>query len=423
MKLLRYYIPLLPILLFYIVVISVMGSPEPEGDGIRYFASAEHYLQGHLDNPERPNLRNGPIYPLLLVPVVGLGLPTWFAYFINVLLLFGAAIYIRELVKNWLNPFWTLVVTYGVVLYPPLILEVPRVAYESLTVFLVVAYLFHAFMVFQPESTKKHPWLASVFLALLALTKLIFPYVILVLIATSTFFFFLKKSDATKRLLIGHIVSYLLLMPYLFLTFQLTGKVFYWANSGGEIMYWKTSPYEEEFGDWFQPAVVRDQGKVNDLDSCGLEKLFDRHSSYFEEIDDLTPIEMNEALSKKASEQRKAHPEAFIKNSVASLSRLFFNFPFSYTNQKLTTLGFVLLNMFVLVLSFFGLIIVAMRLREIPTYFWIILVFAMVYIGGMTLLNGRVRHLVPILPIIAVFLSYVFSQLIEIRWKKPETSN
>lgn len=422
MKLLKGTLHLLPLLVLYIAVIGILGAPEPEGDGIRYYAAANHYLSGHLADPVTPNIRNGPIYPLLLVPIVWLNLPVFFVYLMNAFLLLGAAFFLHKLLKNWLKPGWALAATYIVVLYPPLLLEMPRVAYESLTVFLVSAYLFHSYQIFQEEKAK-HIWYAAFSLAVLALTKLIFPYVIFTLIAVSVFFFFLKRSSATQNFLKAQIFACLFLLPYLFMTYQLTGKTFFWTNSGGEIMYWKTSPYEEEFGDWYQPAMVSRQTGLDALDSCGKLTLFERHSEFFQKMEELKPIEMNEALSKKASEQRKAHPKAFIKNSVASFSRLFFNFPFSYTRQKLTTLPFILLNMFVLVLSIFGLIIVAMRMKALPTYFWLSLVMALVYIGGMTLLNGRVRHLIPILPIILVVLSYVFSQLIEIRWKPLAPEN
>ena len=46
------------------------------------------------------------------------------------------------------------------------------------------------------------------------------------------------------------------LRPYLFYTYHLTGKHFYWANSGGLGLYWMASPDPNDFGSWFSEEDV-----------------------------------------------------------------------------------------------------------------------------------------------------------------------
>ena len=206
------------------------------------------------------------------------------------------------------------------------------------------------------------------------------------------------------------------MIPFLFLTYQATGKAFFWANVGGEILYWKTSPYKGEFGEWYQGAIIRKQEKIISLDSCGIEQLFANHSPYFEEMYQYGPLERNEKFNKKAKEQLSKYPEAYAKNTVASFSRLFFNFPFSYTYQKLSTLGFILSNMFFIVLCSLGLVLIPFRIKFIPSYIWLILAFGLAYIAVISLVYGMVRHLIPVIPVMTVFIAYTYGRLLEIKW-------
>ena len=185
MKQLSPYLYFLPLFVIYLLVIILMGADEPEGDGIRYYAASHHFLQGQLTDPANPDIRNGPAYPLLIAPIVGLNLPVFFVHMLNVFLILGGSLYIFSLLKSWIGTRWALLAAYVVALYPPLIMEVPRVAYEALTVFLVCGYMYHLIRCFSDEHKPRDKWLAAFYLAYLALTKLIFPYIILILVVIS----------------------------------------------------------------------------------------------------------------------------------------------------------------------------------------------------------------------------------------------
>lgn len=51
-------------------------------------------------------------------------------------------------------------------------------------------------------------------------------------------------------------LALLICSPYLVYTYALTGKIFYWGNSGGLSLYWMSSPHPQEFGDWHNPQTL-----------------------------------------------------------------------------------------------------------------------------------------------------------------------
>ena len=78
--------------------------------------------------------------------------------------------------------------------------------------------------------------------------KVFFGYVLLSGLLLYLFLYkWQKKSDFKKTFLV-FLFSLIFCLPYLSYTYFLTGKIFYWGNSGGIGLYAMSSPYEDELG-------------------------------------------------------------------------------------------------------------------------------------------------------------------------------
>ena len=71
-----------------------------------------------------------------------------------------------------------------------------------------------------------------------------------------------KKSVNFSRVLMILLISIGLTIPYLTYTYYHTGKIFYWATSGGNNLYWLTTPYEGEYGSWLNFEKLKRESTV-----------------------------------------------------------------------------------------------------------------------------------------------------------------
>jgi len=121
--------------------------------------------------------------------------------------------------------------------------------------------------------------LAGFYLGYLALTKIFFGYVLLVGGIFSLLVLVMEEETPFKKNGFGLFPVPDPCLPYLFYTYQLTHKIFYWGDSGGLSLYAMSSPYPGELGDWF------DQGKI-EKDMPWAKN----HKSYFEELSGFLPF-------------------------------------------------------------------------------------------------------------------------------------
>src|SRR5208283_6173102 len=90
-------------------------------------------------------------------------------------------------------------------------------------------------------------------------TRSIFGYVLFTCLVIHIACAALTRMRSARRLLLAHLIAAVLCLPWLGCTYARTGRVFYWATSGGMSFYWMTSGGEGEFfGDWQGPNEVRD---------------------------------------------------------------------------------------------------------------------------------------------------------------------
>ena len=424
-KLPRYYIYLLylPVLIYYLGYIYTHAPQDFYGDEPRYISYATHLTQGFYTSPENPEFLCGPGYPMFLTPFIAMGIDWIVPRMVNACLLYGAVLFFFFAINSFSTFKSALFITLVFALYPFTYRYAPFLLAESLSFFFNCGFIyFLTTLRKKTENALRNQILAAFFLAGLMLTKVFFAYVVLGLLISFAIgrVIFLKTSF--NRVIWICLGAFLFCIPYLHYTYKKTHKIFYWSTSGGEQLYWRSSPYDGEFGDWISPRAVLNPelGKR----TFGNSQLTENHLEFYRSLpfppgDTSTTLPVADSIFKvRAIANIKEHPEKYVRNTVASFSRLFFDYPLSYTPQKMATLGYIFPNMFLLVLSILFIYPVWIARHNIPIEIWTLIIYLGLFIGGMSLLNGRIRHLTPIIPTIIFLLGFSGTNLITIKINK-----
>jgi 4-amino-4-deoxy-L-arabinose transferase-like glycosyltransferase len=409
-------IGLLPLIGLYFILIISFGHNELIADEGRHVEYALNLTNGYYTDLENPSFRNGPGYPLLIAPLLALGISNVFITLINALLLFGAVLFFYKTIVNYVGHKKALAFSYLLGLYPPFFKWLVYLHSEALAVFLVCGFLFH-FMALHKNYSKKHLLISASFLGLLVLTKVIFAYVIIALFIFYFFVFMFKKSRKVKSSLVVLSIGFLFCVPYLGYTYAVTGEKFMLGTQGGEILYWRSTPFENEYGDWISSDVVAGNDTAEYYTTADITK---NHGSFFEEIQALPHVERDARFKEKAIQNMKEHPLKYLKNTGASALRLFFNSPYSYTIQKPSTFFYFLPNLFFVIFLFSATYLGITKRASVSFELRFIALMALIFIGGLILLDGRVRHLIPAIPLILAVFVIIHDKFLAISLK-PST--
>ena len=118
------------------------------------------------------------------------------------------------------------------------------------------------------------------------------------------------------------------------------------------------------------------------------------HGAFIQSLEPYSNVQRDSLFKQKAFTNIKEYPLKYLQNTAASTLRLFFNYPFSYTQQKPSSYFYILPNMFLIVFLSFAGYLAFFNVRFLPFEIRFIALFSLIYIGGIILLNGRVRHLI-----------------------------
>jgi hypothetical protein len=395
----------LPLLILYIFIVLVAHNGSFLGDEGRYVMFATNLSKGYYSPLGEIYLWNGPGYPIVLLPFVVLKLPWLAAKLLNPLLLFAAILYFYNALLFYVRERAALFYSFLLGIYPPFCRYIYMLLTEQLVIFLVCGFIYHFCKLHRED---KCSWIqlltASFYLGYLALTKIFFGYVILTGLLLFSILYIQQRKKSIKRTLLFYLIALILCMPYLSYTYSLTGKIFYWGNSGGLSLYLMSSPYEEEFGDW-------------------AERNADHHRKVYSKLEGLSNIERDDAFKKLAVKNISQHPVKYIKNWAANIGRLWFNYPFSYTNQKLSNYFYILPNMFILVLWILC-VYPTFRGRElIPYEIYVLMLFTLISFGGMSPLDGENRYLWPLIPLFILWISFVLCRILKIEIRNQENTS
>ena len=396
----------LPLLVVYVLLILLIDSPQAsQSDAGRYLWFAENLTKGYYSPDTEINLWGGPGYPLLLTTVTRAENPFSAGAAVNIGLMFGAVLYFYYTARSYMGDRYATVATYVLGLWPPVIKMIPLVMTEPLAVFLTCGFAFH-FSGSHREGRFRwgHVIGAAAFLGYLALTRVIFGYVIPVVLLAVLVFYLARRRRALLRDALVCSLALIVCLPYLYYTYSLTGKIYYWGNSGGMSLYWMSSPYEGELGDWhhMRAAITKPDLAAD-------------HSVFFSELGHLSRVERDEALKQRAIENIKAHPGKYFRNWIANLGRLLFGYPRTQSVPKLRTLLDVVPGMFLTVIAVLCIYPTYVGRRQIPHEIWMMLFLGLVYFGESSLLSGLPRFMLPIVPVCFLWISFVLARAVRIR--------
>ena len=287
------YLKFIPLLFIYVVIIILKHKNEFIGDEGRYWEYALKLINGQyadLSYNEYSYLWNGPGYPIILIPFVLAGVSLFTIKLFNAVLVFVSIIFFyKSLLLLNIGKNKASITSMALGLYLPFLLQaLPSILTEAISFFLLITH-FLFLLKYSIYRKRTSFWLSAFSLAFLILTKVIFAYVLYVILIIYAIHYFVYKNKKSKVILLLYSVSFLFTTPYLVYTYNLTGKPFYYANSGGKSLYWMSTPYEKEHGDWMYFETLEENTAV-----------FENHKYFLNSIKDLSPIEKDNSLKRKA---------------------------------------------------------------------------------------------------------------------------
>jgi 4-amino-4-deoxy-L-arabinose transferase-like glycosyltransferase len=401
-----------PFLIFYVLLVVALRGHALYSDAGTYLLYAQNLLHGHYSPSQEINLWSGPGYPLILAPFLALGasatdlimLNPIFRYLSIVYLYKTIALYASRRVALVFALFWALHFTS----YPFL----PNINTESLAALLVVLAAYFSSLAYQNSATsgaRRYQWLAGGVLGYLALTKVIFGYVLPLALAFVTVYFLVAPQKKEAARAIGILsIAFVVTVPYLIYTYWLTDRPFYWANSGGMSLYWMSTPYENEYGDW--QSFNFSEG-FKGRNTAAIRR---NHEADYAEILQHRGIQMDSAFKAKAMENIRKNPRKYFVNCIANVNRLFFGFPNSYQYENLKFLK-MFPNIFLVGLIFYSLFVSAFNLRRFPFEILFLAVFAFIYLGLSALVSAYPRMLLVITPVLLFWIAYCVDRTLRFR--------
>ena len=395
---------LLPLLLFYIVIVWLFYPCSFQGDEERYIMYANNLSQGHYSPLNEIYLWNGPGYPLILTPFVLLKLPWMTARLLNPLLLFMAVLYFYKALCVYMKNRHALYASYLFALYPPFFIYLPLLYTEILCIFLVCGFIYHFFMMnHDGHNSILNILLASVYLGYLGLTKIFFGYVIVAGILIFLSLYILKRKSTVRNTLTVYVLALLICVPYLIYSYSLTKRIYYWGNSGGASLYWMSSPHEEEFGDWrnFKEVFKNPQ--------------LERHREFFTKLENLSSIERDDTLKRQAINNITRNPGKYFMNWGANIGRMLFNYPYSYTPQKMDTYFYLIPNIFLIVLAVLCIYPYIKKRKMIPEQLHFIGIFFLLSFIGSSLVSAYPRQFLILVPFVIFGMSFILTKVVNIK--------
>ena len=182
----------------------------------------------------------------------------------------------------------------------------------------------------------------------------------------------------------------------------MTGKFFYWANTGGWALYWSSNPYPNQYGDWKSTRAVL------------TEPEFEEHKPVFNELVGLNYVEKAELLKKQALKNITHHPAKMAFNWVLNLGRMWYNFPYSHKYQAPRAMLYMVPNSFLFItLLLCSYPLIKFR-RHLPAQIIYLVGFSLVFLFELSLLSASSRLMYPIMPLLFIIIAYTLTNLIKL---------
>ncbi len=411
------FILFLPFLLIYVFCVLYFHTDRMDGDEARYIQFAQNLLHGFY-SPAYPdiNLINGPGYPIILMPFVALDMPLISITLFNALLHYLSVILLYKSIFILIDSYkYALLVAVCWGSYFLAWQEMPCILTETVTLFLIALFSYQVLSLFKEHVFFYRPIvLAGITLGFLILTKVIFAYALLCVLAISIFFYTLNTRDiAYKKIMFISIAACIVISPYLFYTYRLTSNVFYLSSEGGKVLYWMTSPSQDEYGDWNNSFYT-----ANCIDTtafCNSDFIRKNHEADIEQINNTkTVLESDSLFKAMAIRNIKAHPVKYLKNWFSNIGRLLFGFPASYYFQNPKTLIRIYINSFLVIGMLYSFVLTLLNWKNIPLQIRFLVVLVFIYLFESSLVSAYPRQFYVVVPILLIWITYILKNTLKI---------
>lgn len=391
---------------FYLLLLVSFAPDELVGDESRYIDYAKNLTNGFYVTPEYPDFTNGPGYPLVIMPFVAADAPIALIRGLNIVFLLASYYFFFRTLRMFTSEKWALIFLFLLALNPVLLRYIAHAKTEALSTLLVCGFIWATSHLFRSNSIS-WKWItrAAVFLFALTMTRVIFGYVAMAAIVFVPLLCLLcnQRSQALRATL-PFAISLALCLPWLGYTFQHTKKFPTWSTNGGELLYWITSPYSEEWGSWFSIDALPDKPEA-----------FENHIAACVTVEALPFAERDAKWVEFAKANFEENPAATIRNLGANLCRILFGFPNSHRSERVATIYWIIPSAFVLGLMLFAIYPTISSWETIPLSIKLLSLCAAIFFGGSVLLPAEPRYLLPIIPIVLLWLAYIYGNVVRVQ--------
>lgn len=433
------YLLFSPFLLLYIIIVLLFQANVLWGDESRYLIYAQNLTHGFYSGPD-VDLYSGPGYPIILIPFVALHLPLLLIKLFNAFLYYLSTILLFKVVSRFTSFKIAALIGFFWACYFNAYENLPLILTEIFAVFLVTALMLSLVNAFKQDSSgrsNKYIYLSGALYGFIVLTKVIFGYVMLcMLVGCLIIWLFKRKNSNYKRAVTILLIALITVLPYLIYTYNLTGRVFYWSTVSGNNMYWMSSPYTNEYGNWMDASKLDSvsihsvkadhqiqfggnlnlKNRVTEIPGY-YDSIRANHLQDFEKVYEYkTAVEQDDAFKHIAMQNIKSHPVKFIQNWFSNIGRILFNVPYSYKIQS--PYGLLRLPMVgvLVLLILFCIIPTLMNWKKIPFSVRFMLFFVLIYLGGSTLGSAEIRMFTLVVPIILLWIAFILVKTIKIKF-------
>jgi hypothetical protein len=350
----------------------------------------------------------------VLTPFRALGVGLDVTRLTGPLLLFAAVLAFYALLRRRLAPLPASLGSIAFGLYFPFYSLLPNLHSEPLAILLCVI-LLYALTSYLETGARRYALIGGLAVAWLAVTRVEYGWVAALTLVACVAWWLLRRSTVGRRAATIFAVGLVLCAPWLTFTYTVTHRPFLWGNSGPLSLYWMSSPYPRDLGDWRGGAheiVVSDPRLA-------------AHRPFFVRLAKLDPNEQNRQLEHAAWTNIRHHPRKYLENLAANLSRLWFDTPFSDKPEGLNTLFYLVPNAIVLGLLAVVVALVAIERRRWPLEAPVVGIFGASSLLIHAVVAGYPRMLMPAIPIAIWFVVLGLHRfaVADVAWRrKPQTA-
>lgn len=383
-----------PLLVTYLLI-CLLGQPGLEAvrDEPDLLGAAARMADGHiLPNGEitdpRAYLWHGPGLVGLLAPLVAFDLPLTTIRFLGPVLLGCAVLVFHRLLRVRLAPRPALAFTYALGLYVPFFAVLPQIHKEPLAILLVVSGML---ALTRGLGGGRPLSLAGAGLALggLAMVRLEYGWVALLLLAVALATWAVRRHSATARRLVAvTAVAVAACVPWLAYTYGETGQALYWGSSSGLSLFWMSPTLPGQTGQWHSPDKVAKRPELTAF------------RPMFRRVHRMGPQAGDRWLRDRAIENIRARPATYLRNVAANTTRLLFAVPM---RPRLSAFGigiFVVCNGLLLLAGSWAAAVLWRRRRSLAPEVAPLAIFAGLALAIHLPPSASPRMLLPIVPVL-----------------------